>query len=92
MLKPRFQSVMKQKNMVDLVNLRTAEQVTERLDSLIREIREIQGPNMHGEKHADVVVVAHGHILRAFTKRWLGYDMSNPFAMMLEPGGVGILR
>ena len=70
----------------------SAEMITARLDSLIKEIRSIQGPNMHGEEHADIVLVAHGHILRAFTKRWLGYELSYPFAMMLEPGGVGILR
>ena len=36
--------------------------------------------------------VAHGHILRAFTKRWLNYSMEFPLSMMIEPGGIGILR
>ncbi|KAJ9635521.1 hypothetical protein H2199_008524 [Coniosporium tulheliwenetii] len=67
------------------------EQVTARLDALISEIHEIQGPNMHGEKACDVVLVAHGHILRAFVKRWLKYPMEFPLSMMLEPGGVGVL-
>ncbi|GME22608.1 Phosphoglycerate mutase [Neofusicoccum parvum] len=68
-----------------------AADVTARLDGLIREIRELQAPCMHGERPADVVLVAHGHLLRAFTKRWLGYPMEFPLSMMLEPGGVGVL-
>lgn len=47
---------------------------------------------MHGEKHCDVVLVAHGHLLRAFTKRWLGYPMEFPLSLMLDPGAVGVLR
>ncbi|KAK7528290.1 putative phosphoglycerate mutase [Phyllosticta citriasiana] len=66
-------------------------QVTARLDDLIREIRAMQGPYMHGEKAVDVVLVAHGHLLRAFAKRWLGYSMDTPLSMMMEPGGVGVL-
>lgn len=47
---------------------------------------------MHGENPCDVVLVAHGHLLRAFTKRWLGYSMDFPLSLMLEPGAVGVLR
>ena len=36
--------------------------------------------------------VAHGHILQAFTRRWLGHSMDFPLSAMLEPGGIGILR
>ncbi|KAI9925103.1 hypothetical protein ASPWEDRAFT_45241 [Aspergillus wentii DTO 134E9] len=67
------------------------QQVTDRLDSLIQEIRAIHAGNMHGENPCDVVLVAHGHTLRAFTKRWLGYPMDFPLSMMLEPGAVGVL-
>lgn len=67
----------------------TPEQVTTRLDNLIRKIKDIHQPNMHGEKNGDVVLVAHGHILRAFVKRWLRYDLAFPLSIMLEPGGVG---
>jgi probable phosphoglycerate mutase len=67
--------------------------VTDRLDDLIREIRSIQAEHMHGEPGAaDVVLVAHGHLLRAFVKRWLGYPMEFPLSLMLEPGAIGILR
>ncbi|KAJ5156235.1 phosphoglycerate mutase family protein [Penicillium capsulatum] len=65
--------------------------VTARIDHLIAEIREIHRDNMHGETPCDIVLVAHGHLLRAFTKRWLGYPMDFPLALMLEPGAVGVL-
>ncbi|KAL8402557.1 hypothetical protein RB596_009073 [Gaeumannomyces avenae] len=68
------------------------DQITRRLDELILEIREIQGPCMNGEQPADVLIVAHGLILRCFVKRWIGLSVDNPnFPMMLNPGGVSIL-
>lgn len=66
-------------------------QVTARIDSLIARIKEIQGPNMHGENPSDIVLVAHGHLTRAFAKRWLGYPLDFPLSLMMEPGGVGVL-
>ncbi|KAF9883833.1 hypothetical protein FE257_002770 [Aspergillus nanangensis] len=66
-------------------------EVTARIDSLIEEIRALHQGNMHGENPSDVVLVAHGHLLRAFTKRWLGYPMDFPLSMMLEPGAIGVL-
>ncbi|RVD88796.1 uncharacterized protein DFL_002970 [Arthrobotrys flagrans] len=69
----------------------SAQQVTERLDRLISEIREIQEPCMNGEGSADVVLVAHGHILRAFVKRWLKYPLDNQLPLMFSPGAIGIL-
>jgi probable phosphoglycerate mutase len=66
-------------------------QVTGRLDELISRIRDIQGPHLKDEAPSDVIIVAHGHILRAFTKRWLGYELSERLLLMLEPGGLGIL-
>jgi broad specificity phosphatase PhoE len=87
---------------------RSPQQVTERLDRLIAKIRDIQRPHMNGEKPADVVVVrkgtktgetptdamqvAHGMSLRCFVKRWLGYPLDMPLALMLSPGAIGILR
>lgn len=41
-----------------MIWLRSAQQVTDRLDGLIQKIREIQRPYMYGEKPADVVVVS----------------------------------
>jgi len=46
---------------------------------------------MHGEKAVDVVLIAHGHILRAFAKRWIGFALGMRLPMMLEPGAVGVL-
>jgi probable phosphoglycerate mutase len=66
--------------------------VTDRLDQLIEEIHGFQTSNMHGENPCDVVLIAHGHLLRAFVKRWLKYSMEFPLSMMLEPGAVGVLR
>ncbi|GAP91996.1 putative histidine phosphatase clade-1 [Rosellinia necatrix] len=65
--------------------------VTDRLDHLITEINDIHRPCMHGEAPADVVLVAHGHILRAFVKRWLRIPMANHFSIMMPPGAIGIL-
>ena len=62
-----------------------------RLDSVIAKIREIQRPYMHGEKPVDVVLIAHGQILRAFARRWLGFEVGVKLPMMLEPGAVGVL-
>lgn len=67
------------------------EQVVERLDSIIERIREIHKPNMHGENACDVLLVAHGHNLRSFVRRWLNYPIDFPLSAMLEPGGIGIL-
>jgi sedoheptulose-bisphosphatase len=66
-------------------------EISARLDSLISRIREIQGPYMHGEKAVDVVVIAHGHSLRAFAKRWVEFELGMRLPMMLEPGAVGVL-
>ncbi|KAH6674472.1 histidine phosphatase superfamily [Halenospora varia] len=69
----------------------SAAEVTTRLDKVISKIREIQGPYMYGEKGVDIVLIAHGHILRAFAKRWLGFELSQRLPMMLEPGAIGVL-
>ncbi|MCJ1339108.1 hypothetical protein MMC09_004397 [Bachmanniomyces sp. S44760] len=69
----------------------TAQQVTQRCDELIAKIRGLQAQHMHGGGPADVMVIAHGHILRAFAKRWLGYPLDFPLSMMIEPAAIGIL-
>ncbi|KAL3460634.1 histidine phosphatase superfamily [Aspergillus heterothallicus] len=69
------------------------EDVIKRLDALIAEIRQ----NYHkrclesGESEGgDVLIVAHGHILRAFAMRWTGRPLTET-ALILEAGGVGTL-
>lgn len=49
-------------------------EMAKRLDPLIARIKEIQKPCMHGERSADVVIIGHGHSLRAFAKRWVGLN------------------
>ncbi|KAF2789397.1 putative phosphoglycerate mutase [Melanomma pulvis-pyrius CBS 109.77] len=67
------------------------QQVTERLDRLILHIKETQKPYMRGEKPVDVLLVAHGLILRCFVKRWLGLSIDNPLPMILAPGAIAVL-
>ncbi len=61
------------------------------LDVLIDQIYAIQLPNMHGEASADIVLIAHGNLLRGFVKRWLKYPVGFSLSLMLEPGAVGTL-
>lgn len=74
------------------------EDVQRRVDRVIDEIMTLQRPFLKGAKESsakhdaprDVLVVAHGHILRAFVKRWVGLELNSDVGieMMLEPGGV----
>jgi probable phosphoglycerate mutase len=62
-----------------------------RLDEVIAKIKQLQAPYMHGEEAADVLVIAHGHTLRALAKRWIGFEMGMRLPLMLEAGAVGVL-
>ncbi|KIV87142.1 hypothetical protein, variant [Exophiala sideris] len=64
-------------------------QVGERLDRIIKKITTIHGQALKEGRRDDVIVVAHGHILRAFVKRWMGFSVDAPVKLefMLEPGG-----
>ncbi|KFY07375.1 hypothetical protein V492_07199 [Pseudogymnoascus sp. VKM F-4246] len=67
-------------------------EVATRLDELIAKIKQLQAPCMDGwGAPADVVIIAHGHSLRAFAKRWIGFEMGMRLPLMLEPGAVGVL-
>lgn len=73
---------------------RSPQDVTERLDRLIATIREkYQQPALDdANTNGDILVVAHGHILRAFAMRWAGKSLQEGPAFLLEAGGVGTLR
>ena len=77
---------------------RSPDDINQRLDRLIKEIREKwHSPAMGssqggGPQRADVLVVAHGHILRAFAQRWAGQSLKDGPTFLLEAGGVGTLR
>ncbi|KAI4625531.1 hypothetical protein J4E80_002663 [Alternaria sp. BMP 0032] len=69
------------------------EDVTERLDKLIKELREKYHKGKFGKdgKPNDVLIVAHGHILRSFAARWVGKRLEENPSLILEAGGVGTL-
>ena len=76
-------------------------QITERLDRFIALIRQryhkpalqhVQEKKDGKPPQCDVLVVAHGHILRAFAARWVGKDITDNPSLLLEAGGVGTLR
>lgn len=64
------------------------QQVTDRLDRMISKITTLQGEALAKRHWMDIVIVAHGHIGRAFVKRWLGLSLESKLELMLEPGGV----
>lgn len=77
---------------------RSPQQITERLDRVIDDIRTrfhaaaIGKPKGSVKEPYDVLIVAHGHILRAFAARWIKKDIANNPSLILEAGGVGTLR
>jgi probable phosphoglycerate mutase len=76
---------------------RSPADITERLDRLIKEIRDkwhapVMGKPKGEAGNGDVLVVAHGHILRAFAQRWVGKSLGDGPNFLLEAGGVGTLR
>ncbi|PHH88743.1 hypothetical protein CDD83_7154 [Cordyceps sp. RAO-2017] len=74
------------------------DQVTQRLDRVIAEIREkwhqpamSRGREEAAGESGDVLIVAHGHILRAFALRWAGKTLQEGPTFLLEAGGLGTL-
>ncbi|KAK1781311.1 histidine phosphatase superfamily [Copromyces sp. CBS 386.78] len=72
--------------------------INERCDRLIKDIRErFHAPALNRAKGdpdadcVDVLIVAHGHILRAFAQRWTGLSLHEGPSFLLEAGGVGTL-
>ncbi|KAG7191963.1 uncharacterized protein KQ657_002569 [Scheffersomyces spartinae] len=65
--------------------------VTKRLDELIADIRKIHLKALEEEKSCDIIIVAHGHILRSLAARWVGYPVHCNPKYMLDAGGVGVL-
>jgi broad specificity phosphatase PhoE len=72
--------------------------VEKRLDRVIEDIRnkwhkDVMGGDGPGDNtKSDVLVVAHGHILRALAMRWAGKALHDGPVFLLEAGGVGTLR
>ena len=67
---------------------RSPADVSRRLDSLIDDIRtqfhaKVMGP-ADDDSPQDVLLVAHGHILRAFAMRWVRKGLTDGVALLLE--------
>lgn len=76
---------------------RSPAEVTARCDALIEKLRTkyqahaIGKPKDQVKEPYDVLIVAHGHILRAFAGRWIHKDIADNPSLLLEAGGVGTL-
>ncbi|KAK9455980.1 histidine phosphatase superfamily [Dipodascopsis uninucleata] len=71
-------------------NGESPDQIVTRLDSIIKEIQDCQRAHQNEAVH-DVVVIAHGHILRSFAMRWVKRSINTNPALLLEAGGIGVL-
>jgi probable phosphoglycerate mutase len=76
---------------------RSPADINARLDRLIQDIREkwhapVMGEGSQEGGDGDVLIVAHGHILRAFAQRWADQSLHGGPSFLLEAGGVGTLR
>jgi probable phosphoglycerate mutase len=60
----------------------SADDVAERVDRLLDELRALDG---------DALAVAHGHLLRVLAARWLGLDPREGRHFALDPGTVSVL-
>ena len=68
------------------------QQITERLDSLIADIRKLHKECFENQDPCnDILVFAHGHSLRMFVLRWLGIPLENYIPMLMPAGGLGVL-
>lgn len=68
-----------------------ADDVTKRVDAFIARVREVHRQALEEKTAGDVLVVAHGHILRCLAARWLGFPIHCNPKFMLDAGGIGVL-
>lgn len=64
--------------------------VMRRIDRIISRVTALQRDALDHARPCDVVLFAHGHIFRAFVKRWLGFAVDDPVRLdfQFEPGSV----
>lgn len=80
-----------------LVGNRSPQQVSDRIDSLIREIIDdidVGGPIPGGKtlpRAKNFVCVAHGHILASMAFRWARQPLKNGMRLLMETAGVAVL-
>lgn len=60
----------------------TADEVRERVDGLLKELHDVDG---------DVLVFAHGHLLRVLAARWIGLEPPAGAHFALDPATVSVL-
>ncbi|EGW32998.1 uncharacterized protein SPAPADRAFT_60322 [Spathaspora passalidarum NRRL Y-27907] len=65
--------------------------VKARLDRFISKIQAIHAKSIEDQVASDVIVIAHGHILRCFCARWVQRELNRNPQLMLDAGGVGVL-
>ena len=68
-----------------------SEQVTDRVDNIITKIQKIHEEYLQRNEECDIMVIAHGHILRCFAARWIGLPINQNPKFMLDAGGVCVL-
>ncbi|CCG81455.1 Phosphoglycerate mutase family protein [Taphrina deformans PYCC 5710] len=69
----------------------TQESITVRVDELIGRIHKMQSEAEAIEQRHDVLIVAHGHILRAFAARWIRDPVTSGTHLAYGAGGAGVL-
>lgn len=72
-----------------MYGVRSPADVTTRLDRVIKDIRtrfhdKAIGKSKGEAPISDVLLIAHGHILRAFAMRWIGRELTNGVSLLLE--------
>ena len=67
------------------------DKVTDRVDELIALIRSIHKKADLADSRADIMIVAHGHILRSFAARWIRDPVTNGTRFAYDAGGAGVL-
>lgn len=66
-------------------------EVKQRLDRFIENIQDIHRRAIEDNITSDIIVVAHGHILRCLVARWVQRELNTNPQLMLDAGGVGVL-
>lgn len=65
--------------------------VEARLDTLITRIRDLHQRAFESDSASDIIVVAHGHILRCLAARWLGNSLDHNPQFLMDTGGICVL-
>ncbi|KAG8904218.1 hypothetical protein FRB99_002082 [Tulasnella sp. 403] len=70
----------------------SVDEMAARVDCLISKIREIHRQYFEeGIGHQDCMVVAHGHLSRAFIARWLRFPLNLGQHFTVDPAGISVL-